>query len=276
MDIISFTEKYLKYYNPVTGWQVGTKLQAYEKHYLTNLAENRYTITSKSRQMHVTTLLSAHVAHFLIFNTEDPRTIMFVGSKTNVSHDFLTRVRETVMCYLAACTGSLMISSYTKNEIRMSNGNVLRGTSGIPTAIKGYHSKEVIFDEAVYIDSLKDILSASLPATDSIHMVSSYAATYAYFNQLFENVNGFKKLRLHYSVNQEFFTPQKVEHLKGFYERERWEHEMELIAPPKKTEKSVSVTFRITPELQERLNRKLAETKLNISEYMRKLLETET
>ena len=70
MDIIEFAEKYISWYQPgLNGRQTGVKLKPYEKEYLTNLVEYKYTITSKSRQMHITTLLSVYAAHFLIFNT---------------------------------------------------------------------------------------------------------------------------------------------------------------------------------------------------------------
>ncbi len=67
MNIIEFAEDFGIFFSPVKAtWVTDNKLQQYEKDFLSDLVEHRFTLALASRQMNMTTLLATYAAYRLI------------------------------------------------------------------------------------------------------------------------------------------------------------------------------------------------------------------
>lgn len=279
MDIIEFAEKYIGWYQSglnLNGRQIGVKLKPYEKSFLTDLVEHRFTLTAKSRQMHVSTLLSAYAAHFLLFNTKEPQTIMYFGPKLTDSYEFLAKVREIITNYHNARKKLLKWDINNKREAKLHNGNRIRVGTFSTDSMCSFEVQTILYDEAAFINNLKSAYTVGLTSLyqfGSMHIVTTIASEYNYFNTLWEYNDSFKKIRIHYSDNSEFYTPEKIAHLKPFCDT--WDTEMEIIMPKEKVENKVSLTFRLPEDMAANVSARVLSLDMGFSEYIRGLIKAD-
>lgn len=278
MNIIEFAEKYNVFYNAVKGsYEHGVELQQYEKDFLNNLSENRFTIDLQSRQMNITTLLSVYASYNLIYGNDD-RTI-YLANKIDMGYHFNELVRNILYHYCEANELSYekMCNINNKNKIEI-NDNILIVRSATPDAFRGMTVNRILIDQAAFIEPLERMFSAMMCVTSikdsQIHMVSTPNSS-NFFQSLYVCDNVFKKSKYHYSLNPKRFTPENLEAIKRSigYDSDMWGQEMEMEFISYKSGKGRNLQVRVDEETYYKLIARIHELGVNTSDYIRNLIE---
>jgi hypothetical protein len=275
MDIIEFSEKYNVFFNPVKGiYEHGVKLQDYEKDFLYNLIENKFTIDLQSRQMNITTLLSVYSAYNLIYGIDD-RT-MYLSSKLDLSYRFIELVKNIIhnFCELNELDYNVFYKINNKYKIQINN-NILIVRAANSDAFRGFTLNRVIIDNAAFIDGLENmfgVMMANMAYNSYEVHITSCANEINYFHTLYFADNNFKKSKYHYSLNTKRYTPENIEQIKRNIPEEMWLQEMELEFLTVKKTKSYNVQVRVDFETLNKITNKINTLKTNISDYIRDLI----
>jgi len=277
MNIIEFSEKYSVFYNPLKGlYERGVELQQYEKDFLNNLSDNRFTIDLQSRQMNITTLMSVYSAYNLIYGNDD-RTI-YLANKIDMGYHFNELVRNILYYYCE--TNELDYEKFcninNKNKIEI-NDNILIVRLATPDTFRGFSVNRILIDQAAFIEPLERMFAAlitSLYSGGGCHLVSTPNGT-NFFHSLYFGNNAFKKSKYHYSLNPKRFNPEKLEHLKRSmsYDSNIWAQEMEMEFIQYKTGKGRNLQVRVDEETYFKLISRIHELNVNTSDYIRNLIE---
>jgi hypothetical protein len=269
MNIIEFAEKYSVFYDPLNGWKYGNELQDYEKDFLCNLVEHKFTINLHSRQMNITTLNSIYVTYNLIFGTDEK--IIYVGNKLDCTYHFIDKVRQILFNYNQD-NKDLVINN--KKEIRLKNGNKLIGISANSYGIIGYTPTKVLIDSATYINGFEHMLNAilcSLTTFGSLHIFAQpNRLDYVYQLYVSDN-NNFKKFKYHYSLNPKRFSVENINKMKTHISDDEWKQSMELeflLYEPKE----YTLQVRVDNQIYNKISKRLMERDISLSEYLRKLI----
>src|SRR5574343_1393250 len=90
-DPIYFMRKYVKIQNPNEGGTVPFDLYPFQEETLQRFHKDRFLLILKSRQLGITTLVSAYSLWQMIFNSD--RNILVISIKQEISKEIITKVR---------------------------------------------------------------------------------------------------------------------------------------------------------------------------------------
>ena len=284
MDIIEFTENFNTFYisgNGINKWVTEVKLQDYEKDFLTNLVENRFTINLYSRQMNISTLLGAYCAYNLINNKDE--AILFITQKREQGVNFLERVKLILknFCEKTKISFNELIEIDAKTELRFKNGNKIITNKAHKDSLRGSRYNKIIIDSASHMENLEEFYSMIIPVMGTVENSSLHLVGQATGNQFFQKLyffdNGFKKLKYHYSLNPIRYSIEKIQDLKSNFINHQadWDQEMELIFPEIqiKQNKGNLLQVRVSDDLYSKIGKCLIEKDCTLSDYLRKLIE---
>lgn len=238
------------------------ELLPYQQQFLQHIDSNNKSVTTKSRQMLITTLLAQYTAWRLKYKKGN---VLFIPPKMDSGRYFIILVKKF-----------LKDEKFVEDNTRMimlQNGNKVVAVFG-PDGTRGWNADVVIVDEAAFHKDLSGVLSAVAPMMmEKLIIVSTPSKHDKIFNLLMtKEDNGYGKLTLHYKHNP-WYTEEKIQSYKRIMGKETWDCEMELIIDTKPTKpKDKIVPIRFDEDMLSKIGERLIDEHMNISEYIRSLV----
>jgi hypothetical protein len=155
-DPVYFMRKYYMIQHPTRGRQL-FDLYPFQEKTLKLLESNDYVIINKSRQLGISTLVSAISLWMMLFNKD--KNILVVATTQATAKNMVTKVR---FAYQNLPTW-LKIGHTEDNRLslRLVNGSQIKAVSGAGDATRSEAVSLLIMDEAAFIDRIDDIFTAA-------------------------------------------------------------------------------------------------------------------
>ena len=113
------------------------EMMDFEEMFLNHIHNNNFSVTKKSRQMHMTTLTAAYCAWKLIFSTD--KSIAIMCPKKEEAIRFVEFVRIILQNYsndLFHWEDNFVKDN--QSEIRLDNGSFIKAIAATPSSLRGY------------------------------------------------------------------------------------------------------------------------------------------
>lgn len=203
-DPIYFMRKYVKIQNPNEGGTVPFDLYPFQEDTLSRFHIDRFLLILKSRQLGITTLVSAYSLWQMIFNSD--RNILVISIKQEISKEIITKVRfanEHLPSWL-----KIQATEDNRLSLRLKNGSMIAATSSAKDAGRSKALSLLVLDEAAFIDEAKDIWTSAfntLSTGGRAIVLSTPNGVGNWFHEMWVNAekskNDFKTLRLHWNLH---------------------------------------------------------------------------
>lgn len=151
-DPVYFMRKYVKIQHPIRG-TIPFLTYPFQDNTLGALAENRYNIILKSRQMGITTLVAAYSLWLMTFFRDKNILCLSITQKT--SKEIVTKIRfgyNNLPSWL-----KVPATEDNQLSLRLSNGSFVQAASSAGTAGRSSALSLLIIDEAAFIDNVEEI-----------------------------------------------------------------------------------------------------------------------
>jgi len=205
MDIHEYMENHRYGYDLVKGETVKYEYYDFEREFINNIVNYKFSITKKARQMHVTNLLSHYVTWFLIFNEDmNNNQIGYISTKMDLSRNFISLVHKNLRHFFAY---PIEFERNNKDCIEMVNGNRIKAIDTSKCAMKGWTFDRVIMDEIAFVKDFGELfpMYVSSLATDGYMTLASTPNGIETFFNIWDasasGRNGFKRLSLDWTKN---------------------------------------------------------------------------
>ena len=200
------------------------KLFPYQEAALYQLRTNKRIIFLKSRQMGITTLLSAYALLEAMYKPNS--TILLISIKENMAIKMLKLVKEMYMTmpnYLRIpVTNRIGEKIGTTLRLEFDNGSVIEAQAATESTGRGIPATHVIFDEIAFqkfADEIYTALQPTLAYTDGQFIMNStpygvgnlYEKTYT---NAVRGLNNFTPLKLHWTQHPKYDTTWYLSQLK--------------------------------------------------------------
>ncbi len=270
MENLEFSEKYGYVLDTQTKNIKPIHLYEYQKKILIELGKNQNLLIQHSRQMGLTTLITFHIANFLINNKDIKNEILIKTSKVDASKSIINKVRIILDKY-----GVRYLTNKATN-IMLDNGNQVKMCySGFEVNDK---TNTVIIDDSAYIKDLEKFLTIIKNVKTKMVLLSAKPAIENYFNDILfkENEKDFNKIKIKWGDNPKFTKEwyKKTKKSFGYSMLKHFYSEIELLdVENNKTNKNTLISFRIDDEMMGKLSNKLLINDVSLSEYLRNLIK---
>jgi hypothetical protein len=203
-DPIYFMRKYVKIQNPNEGGTVPFDLYPFQEDTLNRFHNDRFLLILKSRQLGITTLVSAYSLWQMIFNSD--RNILVISIKQEISKEIITKVRfanDHLPSFL-----KIQATEDNRLSLRLKNGSMIGATSSAKDAGRSKALSLLVLDEAAFIDEAKEIWTSAfntLSTGGRAIVLSTPNGVGNWFHEMWVNAekgkNDFKTLRLHWDLH---------------------------------------------------------------------------
>jgi len=155
-DPVYFMKKYVKIQHPQKGTLL-FDLWDFQEDTLNQICKFDYNIILKSRQLGITTLVSAYALWLMVFRSD--KNILCVSIKQDTSKEIITRVsfaHENLPSWLRI--------PYTENNklsLRLKNGSQIKATSSSGDAGRSSSTSLLIIDECAFIENIEPIWASA-------------------------------------------------------------------------------------------------------------------
>lgn len=155
-DPIYFMRKYVKIQHPHKG-TIPFDLYPFQEDTLNRFHSDRYLLILKSRQLGITTLVSAYSLWLMIFHSD--KNILIISIKQEVSKEIVTKVRFA-NDHLPVW---LKVPSIEDNRLslRLKNGSAISATSSSGDAGRSKALSLLVLDEAAFIEQAEEIWTSA-------------------------------------------------------------------------------------------------------------------
>lgn len=156
VDPIYFMRKYVKIQHPHRG-TIPFDLYPFQENTLGQFHDNRYLLILKSRQLGITTLVSAYALWLMIFHSD--KSILIISIKQEVSKEIITKVRfanDHLPSWL-----KVQAVEDNRLSLRLKNGSNIQATSSSTDAGRSKALSLLVLDEAAFIDCAEDIWTSA-------------------------------------------------------------------------------------------------------------------
>lgn len=253
--------------------------------------ENKFSITKKSRQMHLSTLAASYCAWKMLFSED--YAIGIVSQNMDESIRFIEHVRIILQNY----SNDLFhweddFVKNNKSEIRLSNGCNIKAFSANANCGRGYKINMYVFDEAAFMN-LEVVIKNIIPILSSLKdykcIIYSTPSDTNYFYKLWSGaINGeneFSTKHIDWTVNPYLNKDMEIRDGKNWspwyenmckilnYEQDKIDSELNGLFKTNQAPASMRLNLRMGFELYQRMNQKISSENTNLSEYIRRLVE---
>jgi len=248
-------------------------LYDYQKSLLDDFDTYKYLIVKHSRQMGITTLLTLKIANFLINNTDEHKTILFISNKLDLSYDMVKKVIALLSFYYI----DIPFVIDNKRTIKLKNGNTFKIVSPTTDGLRGIQTNTLIIDNAADINNLNDLLGAFLPMCNKVILTSGNNINPNFFNKLFinDNDNVYVKRKVLWNLRPEFNSIRWYEDIKKMMGDDKlFDSEVNLIDCNDciTVKKDRTISIRLNEELITKVSMKLINDDISLSDYIRTLI----
>jgi hypothetical protein len=204
-DPIYFMRKYVKIQHPHRG-TIPFDLYPFQEDTLGEFHKNRFLLILKSRQLGITTLVSAYSLWMMIFHSD--KNILIISIKQEVSKEIITKVRfanDHLPSWLKE-----VATEDNRLSLRLKNGSAISATSSAKDAGRSKALSLLVLDEAAFIDEAKDIWTSAyntLSTGGGAIVLSTPNGVGNWFHTMWveaeKKKNDFKTLRLFWTLHPE-------------------------------------------------------------------------
>mgnify|MGYP001014723444 CR=1 FL=1 len=204
-DPVYFMKRFCKIQHPQRG-KIKFELYPFQEDVLTDVADNRFNIILKSRQLGISTLSAGYSLWCMLFKTD--YNILVIATKQTTAKNLVTKVRvmfENLPSWLKVeCT--------EKNKLGMAfvNGSQIKAVSASEDAGRSEALSLLIVDEAAFIRNIREIWTSAqstLSTGGSAIMLSTPNGMGNLFHETWvkaeEHENDFNTIKLHWTVHPE-------------------------------------------------------------------------
>jgi hypothetical protein len=155
-DPVYFMKKYYMIQHPQRGRQL-FDLYPFQEKVLRLFQKHDYSIINKSRQLGISTLVSAYSLWLMLFNKD--KNVLVIATKQDTAKNMVTKVR---FAYQNLPTW-LKIGSSEDNRLslRLTNGSQIKAVSATGDAGRSEAVSLLLIDEAAFIDNIETIFTAA-------------------------------------------------------------------------------------------------------------------
>ncbi len=155
-DPVYFMRKYYMIQHPTRGRQL-FDLYEFQEKVLKIYQNQEYVIINKSRQLGISTLVSAYSLWMMLFNKD--KNVLVVATTQSTAKNMVTKVR---FAYQNLPTW-LKIGHTEDNRLslRLTNGSQIKAVSAAGDATRSEAVSLLVIDEAAFIDRIEEIFTAA-------------------------------------------------------------------------------------------------------------------
>jgi len=196
--------KYVKIQNPNEGGTVPFNLYPFQEDTLNRFHDDRFLLILKSRQLGITTLVSAYSLWQMLFNGD--RNILVISIKQEISKEIITKVRfanEHLPSWL-----KIQATEDNRLSLRLKNGSMIAATSSAKDAGRSKALSLLVLDEAAFIDEAREIWTSAfntLSTGGRAIVLSTPNGVGNWFHEMWTNAekkkNDFTTLRLYWNLH---------------------------------------------------------------------------
>ena len=205
-DPVYFFNTYLKIQHPVKGL-IPFNTYPFQNDCVDDFLDNRFNIVLKSRQLGLSTLVSAYSVWLAIFQRE--KNILIIATKLAVAQNFISKVK-TMIKSLPSWLLLPDIVSNNKQQIQFSHGSSIKA---IPTSEDAGRSESLsllIVDEAAFVRNFDTIWTGIYPTISTggrVILLSTPNGVggqyYKLYTEAESNLNEFNAIKLPWTVHPE-------------------------------------------------------------------------
>ncbi len=157
-DPMYFMKKYVKIQHPIRG-TIPFELYPFQEKALKDFYDFDFNIVLKSRQMGISTLVSAYSLWLMLFQND--KNILVISTKQEVAKEIVSKVRfanDNLPSWL-----KVQCVEDNKLSLKYKNGSRIQATSSAGDAGRSLALSLLVIDEAAFIDGVDEIWTASYP-----------------------------------------------------------------------------------------------------------------
>lgn len=188
--------------------KIKLNLYPFQETVLGIMQKNNKIIINKSRQMGISTLVSALAMNKLLFN--DGYRVSVFANKQKTSVEIIDKVKLIYNGLPTWLKGTQLPLSDNKLELKLPNGSIIKAFSSSSDEGRSLASNLCIIDEGCYIDKLEILYSAIYPTIStggSIVLLSTpnrpEGFFYEHWNNAVNGKNGFVPIKLKWDLHPE-------------------------------------------------------------------------
>lgn len=201
---VYFMKKYCIIQHPTKG-KVFFQLYNFQENTLQELADNRYNVILKSRQMGISTLVAGYSLWCMLFKNDF--NVLVIATTQEVAKNLVTKVRvmhENLPTWLRGIT-----IEDNKLSLKFKNGSQIKAVSSAGHSGRSEALSLLIIDEAAFITKIDEIWAAAqqtLATGGGAIVLSTPNGTGNFFHRTWvdaESGGQFHPIRLHWSLHPE-------------------------------------------------------------------------
>lgn len=291
-DPINFTKFFRHGYNQYTNNSEILPLLKFEEKIIEHIHKNQFSVINKSRQMHLTSILSAYVVWQLV--SKKQTTILYVSHNMDAGKRFKQKVHEILEYLPAEMFDKETIYRNNQKEIVLKNGSFFRATAPSSEAGKGFGLDMVIFDECAftpYLEQMYVAIGMNISARNGkCIMLSTPQFEGDVFHKIYSEAksrsNIFSAIDVHWSENPLYRTGFSLENGKptsDWYKQKCIElnndqdvidSELNLKFRKKPKNKEISITLRLDRGILNKVMDDMCDKNMtNLSDYIRQAIQ---
>ena len=155
-DPVYFMKKYYMIQHPQKGRQF-FNLYPFQEKVLKLFQKHDYSVINKSRQLGISTLVSAYSLWLMLFNKD--KNVLVIATKQDTAKNMVTKVRfayQNLPTWLKIGT-----SEDNRLSLRLANGSQIKAVSAAGDAGRSEAVSLLVIDEAAFIDNIETIFTAA-------------------------------------------------------------------------------------------------------------------
>jgi hypothetical protein len=155
-DPVYFMKKYYMIQHPQRGRQF-FNLYPFQEKVLKLFQKHDYSVINKSRQLGISTLVSAYSLWLMLFNKD--KNVLVIATKQDTAKNMVTKVRfayQNLPTWLKIGT-----SEDNRLSLRLANGSQIKAVSAAGDAGRSEAVSLLVIDEAAFIDNIETIFTAA-------------------------------------------------------------------------------------------------------------------
>ncbi len=155
-DPVYFMKKYYMIQHPLKGRQF-FNLYPFQEKVLKLFQKHDYSVINKSRQLGISTLVSAYSLWLMLFNKD--KNVLVIATKQDTAKNMVTKVRfayQNLPTWLKIGT-----SEDNRLSLKLANGSQIKAVSAAGDSGRSEAVSLLVIDEAAFIDRIEEIFTAA-------------------------------------------------------------------------------------------------------------------
>lgn len=188
-DPVYFAESYFKIISVDDGL-VPFKLYDFQKEVVASYVHESKMILATSRQVGKTSIATAIILHYALFNPF--KRIFILANKNSTALEILSRVQRAYE-YLPDWLKCGVVE-WNKSSVELENGTIIQAAATSSDAIRGQSANMLFIDEQAFVKNWDEFAASVLPTISSgKHSKLIYASTPNGLNHFYDYVQGARK-----------------------------------------------------------------------------------